>query len=878
VAGVDAFGIGAGQLGNLDVVDYANTPDGVAVDSRGDLFAVDQANSRVIEYVPSSTASYPKVGTVVAGAGGEGSGPDQLDVPSGVAVDSSGDIFIGDSLNNRVVEYAYNSSTATYASAGKVVAGTGTAGAGLTQLSDPVGVALGSKGDLFVADSGNNRVVEYAYNSATGTYASAGTVVAGSGGRGAELDQLEAPVSVALDVQGDLFVSDSENGRVVEYALSAVTGTYATSGALVAGNIPLLVGWVALDPSGDLFVSYGYDGGGNLLEFSYSSSTGTYAGTGTAVAPGDMVAPEGLAFGPSGDLFVAETSDTVDPNETWWDLVLELVPSGGGFAALGTVMGQVGRTNGGIDAVALDTKGDLFVSDGVSNGGPSGVLEFPYSSVTGTYSVVGTVITSTSATALAIDRYNNLLVATSSGVSELAYSSATGSYPATGTAVPGALGTLAATALAVDSHNDIFATTGSEVEEFPYSSASGTWATTGTVVVTVPAGNLSSGYNSFITGAAGVAVDTAGDLFVSDPTASDVLEYAYNSSTGTYAPTGVDVAGSGVTGDGLNELYEPTAVAVDSSGDLFAFDAGNGRVMEYTGSPATGTYEADGAVLYSSGADNFPQNGGLALGPSGDVFFGNDLDSAVVYEDAIGGVAPPTTTSTTSTTTTTAPATTTTAAPTTTTTRPTTTTTAPTTTTTRPTTTTAPTTTTTRPTTTTTRPTTTTTAPTTTTTVAPTTTTTVAPSNFVPDPDFGSPAVPADFWGSTVALEPTVVYPGSSQALAQATTSSSGGWDLDSNPAWYAPISSAKTYTASIWVRATAAARVDIGLDLLTSSGSYVDTDSGPWVTLTPGTWTELTVGGIKPSASEVYAGMEPDFSKAAGGTVIYWDNMSLTG
>ena len=127
VAGVAAFGIGAGQFGNT----YSpNTPDGVAVDSKGDLFAVDQANNRVIEYVPSSPTSYPRAGIVVAGASGKGAGLNQLNGPSGVAVDAHGDLLVGDSGNNRIMEYAYNVSTGTYASSGIVVAGSGKAGSG----------------------------------------------------------------------------------------------------------------------------------------------------------------------------------------------------------------------------------------------------------------------------------------------------------------------------------------------------------------------------------------------------------------------------------------------------------------------------------------------------------------------------------------------------------------------------------------------------------------------------------------------------------------------------------------------------------------------------------------------------------------------------
>ena len=150
------------------------------------------------------------------------------------------------------------------------------------------------------------------------------------------------------------------------------------------------------------------------------------------------------------------------------------------------------------------------------------------------------------------------------------------------------------------------------------------------------------------------------------------------------------------------------------------------------------------------------------------------------------------------------------------------------------------------------------------------------PPNLIPNPGFEAPGVPSDHAGSTLARSQTVVHSGS-WALAQTTRSSSGGWDLDSNPSWYVPVSPAHSYTAGIWVRSTATVRVDLGLDLLDSSGNYIDTASGPTVTLAAGTWTHLTITGIQPAAGEVYAGMGPNFSRAASGTVIYWDDMSLT-
>ncbi len=150
------------------------------------------------------------------------------------------------------------------------------------------------------------------------------------------------------------------------------------------------------------------------------------------------------------------------------------------------------------------------------------------------------------------------------------------------------------------------------------------------------------------------------------------------------------------------------------------------------------------------------------------------------------------------------------------------------------------------------------------------------PANLIPDPGFETSAVPADYWGSTVARSGAVVHSGSG-ALAQTVSSSTGGWELDLNPGWSAPITSAKTYSTSIWVRSTATATVDVNLDLLGSGGTYVDSVSGSWVTLAANTWTQLALTGIKPTSSEIQAVVEADFSQAATGTVIYWDDMSVT-
>jgi hypothetical protein len=149
-------------------------------------------------------------------------------------------------------------------------------------------------------------------------------------------------------------------------------------------------------------------------------------------------------------------------------------------------------------------------------------------------------------------------------------------------------------------------------------------------------------------------------------------------------------------------------------------------------------------------------------------------------------------------------------------------------------------------------------------------------ANLIPDPGFETSGVPSDYWGGKVARSSAVVHSGS-WSLAQTTTSTSGGWDLDSNSNWYAPISSTKTYTTSVWVLATKAVKVDLNLDLLNTAGNYVDSAGGATLTLAANTWTQLTITGIKPTSREVSAALEPNFSGATKGSIIYWDDMSLS-
>ena len=137
----------------------------------------------------------------------------ELNSPTGVAVDAAGDLFIADSGNNRIREVNLATGMIT------TVAGNGTGGysgdggpATAAELDYPEGVAVDAAGDLFIADSDNNRVREV--NLSTGMI----TTVAGNGTDGYSGDngpataaELNYPEGIAVDAAGDLFIADTDN-------------------------------------------------------------------------------------------------------------------------------------------------------------------------------------------------------------------------------------------------------------------------------------------------------------------------------------------------------------------------------------------------------------------------------------------------------------------------------------------------------------------------------------------------------------------------------------------------------------------------------------------------------------------------------------------
>ncbi|MGH7786424.1 MAG: NHL repeat-containing protein, partial [Candidatus Binatia bacterium] len=197
-----------------------NFPQGVAVDAAGTLYVADTNNNRVLIFLtPTVDAVADRViGQPNLTASGAGSGLNQLRTPVGVFVDTTGALWVADTGNNRVLKFA---STATGASAAFAVGGGG--GPSATTLSGPRDVLLDGGGNLWVADTGFSRVLRYpspitAGKTATTVFGHGGSFSNGAANQtGVNADGLGFPQKLELDGSGRLWVADTGNQRVLAY-------------------------------------------------------------------------------------------------------------------------------------------------------------------------------------------------------------------------------------------------------------------------------------------------------------------------------------------------------------------------------------------------------------------------------------------------------------------------------------------------------------------------------------------------------------------------------------------------------------------------------------------------------------------------------------
>jgi hypothetical protein len=316
-----------------------------------------------------------------------------LYLPSGVAVDGAGNIYIADSYHNRIREvYATGPNQGlieTICNVNGVIGYTGDGQSALNAtLNDPRSIAIDGAGNLYIADSGNNVIREI--NIATGNIAT----IAGNGSQGYNGDgpalgaALNGPYGVTVDASGNLYIADTNNQRIREYTpatgnLATVAGNgyiNANAGGGFSGdggsplqaelNLPYAV---AFDAAGNMYIP---DSGNNRIRIVYATgphagTINTFAGTGNPVYGGDgqsasaasFYAPSGVAVDVAGNLYIADTQNNrIRKISASTGLVSTIAGNGiglyGGDGASASLAGLFGPYG-----LFLDSVGNLYIAD-----------------------------------------------------------------------------------------------------------------------------------------------------------------------------------------------------------------------------------------------------------------------------------------------------------------------------------------------------------------------------------------------------------------------------------------------------------------------------------------------------------------------------------
>jgi sugar lactone lactonase YvrE len=541
-------------------------PAGIVADGAGNTYF---ASTYAIYRVDSGGTLYRIAGTSRSGYSGDG-GPAvnaQLSATA-LARDAAGNIYAADPSNNRVRKISPNGIITTYAGTGSCCFNGDGGAATSAYLNDPQGVATDSSGNVYIADSGNERIRKVTPGGTISTVAGSGNYGFGGDGGAATAAQFQFPSAIAVDSSGNLYIGDTYNYRIRKVTggiitTMAGTGSYGYSGdGGPAANAQIQYPYsLAVDSSGNVYVA---DGSTRIRMISPGGTISTVAGNGNYGFSGDGAAATsapltysyGVAVDSAGSLYIADE---------YYDFRIRQVSNG----IITTIAGN----------------GTYFYS---GDGGPavSAVLANPTS-----------VAVDKSGYVYIADSYNNRVRKVANGtITTIAGTSAAG-FSGDGGPATNALFNFPSS-VAIDTAGDLFI-----VDQYNgrirMISSSG--------IISTVAGNGNFGFggdggpaiNAQFEYPEGIAVDHAGNLYIADTNNHRIRKVSPGGTITTLAGTGT----SGYAGDGgpatSAQLNYPESVAVDLTGNVYIADTDNSRIRKVAANGTISTVAGNGNCCYS---------------------------------------------------------------------------------------------------------------------------------------------------------------------------------------------------------------------------------------------------------------------------------------
>jgi sugar lactone lactonase YvrE len=613
-------------------------PVGLVCDVAGNLFVADTGDNVVLRISPAGVAT-TVAGTSIRYGGYSGDGgaatAAQLNAPTGLAIDAAGDLFIADSANGVIREVKAGIITTVAGGGYDSYPSIGDGGpATAAFLNGPAGIAVDSAGDLFIGDSGN-----YAIRKVDGATGIISTVAAAF---------YDTTGILALDSAGNLFVGGAgavSEDNIASGILTVVAGNnnaggYSGDGGAATAALFNYPEAFAFDASGDLFIA---DTGNNVIrEVNRAGTINTVAGGGSLGNAGNgglatnaaVNSPNDVAVDAAGDLFIADSGNNVIREVNGATGIITTVAGNGASGYSGDGGPATTAELGALSGMAVDAAGDLFIADLVDSvirevHAATGIITTLAGNGTAGYSGDGGAATAAELNwpaALAVDSAGNLFIADSGNYAIRKVDGATGIISTVagngstngnsgdgGSAIHAGLSN--PRGLAFDAAGDLFIAT----DDY-YQSLVREVSLAGIITTVAGNGYGGSGYSgdggpataAQLNSATRLAFDAAGDLLIAD-SGNDVIRAVSPAGIITTVVGVASVGGySGNGGDGgpatAAQLYLPSGVAVDASGDLFIADTGGERIREVTPSLLVTLANTTTAVVSSNSTSLFGQS------------------------------------------------------------------------------------------------------------------------------------------------------------------------------------------------------------------------------------------------------------------------------
>jgi trimeric autotransporter adhesin len=387
-------GGGNGGDGSLATQAGLSGPAGVVLDKSGNLYMVDYGDNRV-RMVSASTGIISTIaGTGALGFSGDG-GPAinaTFVNPNSIAIDASGNLYIGDTYSGRIRKFFPGGIITTVAGGGSSLGDNGPATQ--AQLNVPLGVAVDASGNLYIADSLNERVRRVGVNGIITTIAGTGQAGFSGDGGPATAALFSNPVGVALDASGNVYVADLDNNRIRRVVQGGPVTTIAGTTTSVGDGGPstqarlVYPRGAAVDSSGNLYIADSL--ANRVRKVTPSGIITTLAGTGQTGSGGDngpgalavLNNPTAVAVDPGGNVYIGDSNNNVIRRVNTSTGIITLFAGNYNCCYSGTGTGGDGgpataATLWGVGGIAVDGAGNVYIATGVANGGTSGLLTGP---------------------------------------------------------------------------------------------------------------------------------------------------------------------------------------------------------------------------------------------------------------------------------------------------------------------------------------------------------------------------------------------------------------------------------------------------------------------------------------------------------------------